>query len=1127
MRTLQRALIAIVGLWFTTCVYGATDPLLYDLTHNTDNELAGKTPAQSLGIFSARNTTTGVYTRNVNLWTSLNLTGTTANNWGGVAISPRHVIYSAHASAGVGNEIHFVTADNVTIRRTITAMQTAPGYTPYWPDWRIALLNEALPPTITYARFLPDDWAAYLPAAIETHRIPTIGLNQFREATVQDLYSIATAGTNPMATTRAPIDTQRLAFYRNKISGDSSSPLLLDILGQPVVLAVWTFGGSGSGTSLTAQKTAINTVMANLGGGYQITEANLSIPPAVLPFTTDFESTEGYNLGGLRPGKGFLSTLDADVVTTAFSGTQGLSLMGPGSLTFSAQSWVPGPAPLVTWIDFYLKPVFADATFLPTEVNTALAAVTGFVKTGSLGEVYAVDGDGLGGGDWTASGYTAPVLDEQAVNWMRISYRIDYANKRWDLFIDGNLILADLGFADNAASPFTQLRLKGDSEKPAFLDYFYVGADNPLYADTSGTGLPDSWLLANGLNPSTAQRYGDDDHDGVDNLTEFRLGLLPNAPDTDNDGAFDRRELLWGTNPQLAEAHNLGAIPFSDGFETDATGAFATGTRSWQVQAGANAVVEVLDADAAQGAQALTMTGSDISLERRFADTTHAPVVWLDFYLKAALRSEAPETIPADVAAVFYFTPEGHIRVLDGAGTGGGEWRTFTVTGVVSEWNRVSLRMNYGTQRWSLWLNGVRLVDDLGFAHPVPYFSGFALHHSASQASALDAFLATHNEPAALDNDGDGLPNTWEVTYGLNPNDPADASISTSGDGWTNTEKFDLGVFPTTSYLTTLPFLETFEQLPAGNLAQGAHNWFFFGESTPQIQSQAHEGTQALLIPASEAGVRLVNRIDGSGQPVMWTQFVLKASPFPVDATPALSTETTAGLFFTQDGHLRVYDGPTIGWRTLSGVTVDLAGWHTVTLRHDYIAQTWSVWIDGVVAAENLGFAHYLTHYQKFEILGGDGVPTLLDTLRVQTTSTLLVDTTMPDWWRLQHFGTVDVDPALDPDGDGLTNLDEYLQGRIPKVADTTTGSASPVLYVNNTTGDDALYNGQSDAPDRPSTGFGPKASLAAALATAAADGRIIMSAGEAVYTESALPLTGKNVTLRPYGNVRITSPDL
>jgi hypothetical protein len=29
------------------------------------------------------------------------------------------------------------------------------------------------------------------------------------------------------------------------------------------------------------------------------------------------------------------------------------------------------------------------------------------------------------------------------------------------------------------------------------------------------------------------------------------------------------------------------------------------------------------------------------------------------------------------------------------------------------------------------------------------------------------------------------------------------------------------------------------------------------------------------------------------------------------------------------------------------------------------------------------------------------------------------------------------------------------------------------------------------------------------------------------VYTESALPLTGKNVTLRPYGNVRITSPDL
>jgi hypothetical protein len=847
----------------------------------------------------------------------------------------------------------------------------------------------------------------------------------------------------------------------------------------------------------------------------------------VLPVNYDFEAAEGYGLGPWTAGNGWTLSvsLSANIVEHAFSGSQAVSLTGPGWLTFSTEGWAPGFGSTVTWIDFYLKPVFADAASLPSEVNTALAAVTGFVKTGSVGEVYAVDGDGLGGGDWTASGYTVAVLDEQAVSWMRISYRVDYGNKRWDLFINGNLILADLSFADNAASPFTQLRLKGDAEKPAFLDYFYVGSDNPLFADTSGSGLPDSWLLAHGLNPATAQRYGDPDHDGVDNLTEFLLGLSPNAPDSDNDGAFDRRELLWGTNPQVSEAHNLGALPFSDGFETDAVGAFTTGTRLWQVQAGTNAVVEVSNTtNAPEGARALSLTGSDISLERRFADTTHAAIVWLDFHLKATPRPTVPEEIPADVAAVFYFTSDGHLNVLDGGGNGGGQWRTFTAG--VSDWNRVSLRMNYGTQRWALWLNGVRIVDNLGFAHSVPYFSGFAMQHRAPQPGALDAFLASHGEPAALDNDGDGLPNTWEVTYGLNPNDPADAAVSSSGDGWTNTEKFQFGVSPVTIHLTALPFVEPFEQLAPGNLVQGAHNWFFFGGSIPQIQSTlAHEGAQALLIPASEDGVRVVNHIDGSAQTVMWTQFSLKAAPFPNNATPALPPESTAGLFFTQDGQLRVYDGPTIGWRTLTTVTVDLAAWHTVTLRHDYTTQRWSVWIDGTQAAENLGFAHSLPRYKQFEVTGGSGVPTLLDSIRVQTTPPLVLDpTVLPEWWRVQHFGTTNVDPAADSDNDGLSNLDEYLQGRLPTIADTApVASGGYTLYVNKATGSDSLYNGQSAAANQPATGYGPKATLNAALIIAASDGRIIISADETTYIESTIPLTGKNLVLRPHGNVRIT----
>ena len=50
--------------------------------------------------------------------------------------------------------------------------------------------------------------------------------------------------------------------------------LILD--GEPVLLTVWTWGGIGSGTSITAFKQDINDMMNLLGGGYQLTEFDLS-----------------------------------------------------------------------------------------------------------------------------------------------------------------------------------------------------------------------------------------------------------------------------------------------------------------------------------------------------------------------------------------------------------------------------------------------------------------------------------------------------------------------------------------------------------------------------------------------------------------------------------------------------------------------------------------------------------------------------------------------------------------------------------------------------------------------------------------------------------------------------------
>ena len=46
----------------------------------------------------------------------------------------------------------------------------------------------------------------------------------------------------------------------------------------------------------------------------------------------------------------------------------------------------------------------------------------------------------------------------------------------------------------------------------------------------------------------------------------------------------------------------------------------------------------------------------------------------------------------------------------------------------------------------------------------------------------------------------------------------------------------------------------------------------------------------------------------------------------------------------------------------------------------------------------------------------------------------------LPDWWCMEYFGTLNVDPYADPDGDGLCNLSEFILGTNP----TNANSLSP-----------------------------------------------------------------------------------
>ncbi len=95
------------------------------------------------------------------------------------------------------------------------------------------------------------------------------------------------------------------------------------------------------------------------------------------------------------------------------------------------------------------------------------------------------------------------------------------------------------------------------------------------------------------------------------------------------------------------------------------------------------------------------------------------------------------------------------------------------------------------------------------------------------QAQAIDNDGLWSDVPSVsftliLDSDADGMPDDWEIKYGLNPFDPSDANQDLDGDGLTNLQEYQLGTDPTDYYNGVLPQLT----IVSGNGQQGSAGSF-------------------------------------------------------------------------------------------------------------------------------------------------------------------------------------------------------------------------------------------------------------------------------------------------------------
>ncbi|MDH5353121.1 MAG: FG-GAP-like repeat-containing protein [Gammaproteobacteria bacterium] len=109
--------------------------------------------------------------------------------------------------------------------------------------------------------------------------------------------------------------------------------------------------------------------------------------------------------------------------------------------------------------------------------------------------------------------------------------------------------------------------LSADSDGDGLSDGDEVNlyATNPASSDSDSDGLPDNWELDNGFNPLLSDGSNDADADGLSDSEEYALNTDYLNPDSDGDGIVDGEEVyFYETDPSLADTDSDG---LNDGAE--------------------------------------------------------------------------------------------------------------------------------------------------------------------------------------------------------------------------------------------------------------------------------------------------------------------------------------------------------------------------------------------------------------------------------------------------------------------------------------------------------------------------------------------------------------------------------
>ena len=600
--------------------------------------------------------------------------------------------------------------------------------------------------------------------------------------------------------------------------------------------------------------------------------------------------------------------------------------------------------------------------------------------------------------------------------------------------------------------------------------------------DVDLDGLPDDWELANGFDPSDpSDALADNDSDGLDNVSEYRLGTGIEVPDTDGDGLLDGEEVnTHGSSPFLTDTDsddipdadevfygldpsdgtdaegdldgdgvsNIGEIllgtdindaastpPFTDNyFESFEAGVLPA---NWFVPAGADGGFFVEEVSATDGTWSLRSDRIDAGewAEIEFPIVTHLSQLTFDNYINSY---------------------------------NGGYYNYLQLQVVIDD--EVVFEVRDAPRSWQ-----PSAVIDIEPGYHEVKFRFFKTYDGAGcRCVRIDNLRFT-----LIDQDLDGMSDEWEGWFGFDPNDPSDAALDTDGDGLSNLEEFNLDTKP-------LQADSDFDTLSDGDEQNVYGTDPLLRDTDGDLIDDDYEVVNG-LDPLDSADANLDSDSDGY---LNWQEYRLESDADDAASIPALQdfiTEPFEGAlprawyspdpgpaewYLTTDdfsegaASFRSQPHPTSGPTDYKRVnyivnvedgymTFDYKNIEAVSDSYSrfYVRVNGQTWIsrstEQAVWASTTRFLPEGVHVITFEHQGRNAANfASIDNLRFTPEDG--DGDGIEDTWEIDN-GLDPLDPSDatgDLEGDGLTNIEEYWTNSDPNLADTDNDGISDVDEV-------------------------------------------------------------------------------